>query len=76
MSDLTGVYPVCPHCGELCGRLARICADCGALLVEDMRGERNHRRDFGQEFARRMSGGIFSPNIAAPPPDKEKGHSP
>ena len=25
-------YPVCPACGNLCGVLARICADCGARL--------------------------------------------
>lgn len=26
--------PSCPQCGNLCGRLARICADCGAFLYE------------------------------------------
>jgi ribosomal protein L32 len=26
-------YPVCPSCGNLCGRLARICADCGVSLM-------------------------------------------
>ena len=25
-------YPTCPACGNLCGKLARICADCGAQL--------------------------------------------
>jgi hypothetical protein len=27
-------YPTCPHCGNLCGRLARLCSDCGAFLYE------------------------------------------
>lgn len=26
-------YPVCPSCGNLCGLLARICADCHAPLM-------------------------------------------
>jgi hypothetical protein len=25
-------YPTCPRCGDLCGRLARICVECGAEL--------------------------------------------
>lgn len=25
-------FPTCPRCGNLCGRLAVICADCGARL--------------------------------------------
>lgn len=25
-------YPACPRCGNLCGVLAVICADCGARL--------------------------------------------
>lgn len=25
-------FPTCPHCGNLCGRLASKCADCGAQL--------------------------------------------
>jgi len=25
-------FPTCPRCGELCGKLAIICADCGARL--------------------------------------------
>ena len=24
--------PTCPHCGNLCGRLATKCADCGCAL--------------------------------------------
>lgn len=28
-------YPACPSCGNLCGRLAQVCADCGALLFVD-----------------------------------------
>jgi hypothetical protein len=27
-------YPSCPQCGNICGRLARLCADCGAFLYE------------------------------------------
>lgn len=27
-------YPTCPICGNLCGRLARVCVDCGARLYE------------------------------------------
>lgn len=25
-------FPTCPHCGNLCGRLATKCADCGCAL--------------------------------------------
>ncbi len=25
-------FPVCPHCGELCGRLAEVCSACGSRL--------------------------------------------
>jgi len=25
-------FPTCPQCGNLCGKLARLCADCGAFL--------------------------------------------
>lgn len=33
-SDRYGIdlYPSCPRCGNLCGRLAVVCADCGARL--------------------------------------------
>jgi tRNA(Ile2) C34 agmatinyltransferase TiaS len=27
-------FPSCPRCGNLCGRLAVRCADCGARLFE------------------------------------------
>lgn len=26
-------YPTCPRCGDLCGKLARICVSCGARLI-------------------------------------------
>jgi hypothetical protein len=29
--------PTCPRCGDLCPRLARICAGCGAQLYESLR---------------------------------------
>jgi predicted amidophosphoribosyltransferase len=38
-------YPTCPRCGNLCGRLAVICADCGARLKptpEDLKILREH----------------------------------
>jgi len=38
-------YPICPGCGSLCGRLARICADCGAFLYEPTREDRDERRE-------------------------------
>jgi len=27
-------FPTCPRCGNLCGRLARVCVDCGCRLYE------------------------------------------
>lgn len=36
-------YPSCPHCGNLCGRLARVCADCGAFLYEPVLTDRMMR---------------------------------
>lgn len=36
-------YPVCPSCGEQCGRLARICVDCGAYLYEPTPSDRLER---------------------------------
>jgi predicted amidophosphoribosyltransferase len=26
--------PTCPHCGNLCGKLAQVCYDCGARLYD------------------------------------------
>jgi len=28
-------FPACPNCGNLCGKLARICVDCGWRLYEE-----------------------------------------
>jgi predicted amidophosphoribosyltransferase len=33
-------FPCCPHCGNLCGKLARLCADCGSFLYEPNAGDR------------------------------------
>ncbi len=38
-------FPSCPHCGEACGRLARVCADCGSFLYEPTPEDRNMKRD-------------------------------
>ena len=27
-------FPTCPRCGDLCGRMAYRCSDCGAKLYE------------------------------------------
>lgn len=37
--------PSCPRCGSLCGRLARLCADCGMGLYEQMKGDDRMIRD-------------------------------
>lgn len=33
-------FPACPHCGNLCGKLARLCADCGAFLYHPTADDR------------------------------------
>ena len=38
-------FPACPRCGNLCGRLAIVCADCGARLKpteNDLRDAADH----------------------------------
>jgi hypothetical protein len=42
-------YPTCPHCGEVCGRLARVCADCGAYLYEPTPSDRLERRELVEQ---------------------------
>lgn len=37
--------PACPRCGNLCGRLARICVDCGAKLYDDLFVQAAPRRE-------------------------------
>lgn len=32
-------FPSCPRCGNLCGRLARVCAGCGTRLHEPLDAE-------------------------------------
>ncbi len=27
-------FPACPRCGDLCGRLAQVCAECGTRLYD------------------------------------------
>ena len=43
-------YPVCPDCGNLCGRLARLCHDCGAYLFEPDPDDRAIRRRLHSRF--------------------------
>lgn len=47
-------YPVCPKCGNLCGVLAVVCADCGARLKpteSDLRLAREHGKIAGMPSA-------------------------
>lgn len=36
-------FPSCPHCGNLCGKLARVCYDCGAHLFDDVTNDGRRR---------------------------------
>lgn len=36
-------FPSCPHCGNLCGKLARVCYDCGAHLFQDVTNDGRRR---------------------------------
>jgi predicted amidophosphoribosyltransferase len=38
-------YPTCPHCGNLCGKLARVCYDCGAHLYDDVTNAGRAKRE-------------------------------
>lgn len=59
--------PVCPHCGDLCGRLAQVCASCGHPLYDPANGPVNHLRDLGRRLAGRWNEGQNAAMQAAPP---------
>jgi hypothetical protein len=42
-------YLTCPHCGNLCGRLARVCADCAGYLYEPTETDRLERQELIEE---------------------------
>lgn len=73
-------FPACPHRGNLCGKLARLCADCGAFLREpDLNDWALRRRLHPQPDRRRWDvrddAGRFqqaAPLREAVPPSKER----